>query len=541
MDTKENANGKVTSGEHIPFWVKTEPAIIYDRLNSNIEVDVVIVGGGIAGVTVAYCLSESGKRVALVEDGHIGSGETGRTTAHLVTALDDRYYEFERIYGKKNSRLIAQSHANAIDFIERTIAAENIDCDFKRVNGYLFLHPSDKPESLEMELEATLRAGLEVEQVANVPGIKGGREALEFYNQAEFHPIKYLKGLCDAIVRNGGYICTDTHASQISEEGIVSNEGFKINASHVVIATNTPINNRYIMHLKQFAYRTYVVGFKVKKGAIPSALWWDTGDFSSNSEIPPYHYARLQKLDEEYDLLLVGGEDHATGLADADHKLEEDRYGFLETWAKNHFDHLEEVVYKWSGQVMEPMDSLAYIGRNPMDKKNIYIVTGDSGNGMTHATIGGILLNDLILGKENDWEKIYSPSRLKILSSGKTFFKEFVGGLINYMKTKGDHVETQMKDIPVNEGRIIEYNGKKCGAYRDENDAIHFVSAECTHLGCIVKWNNDEKSWDCPCHGSRFNYEGKVLNGPANEPLATYTKKFDLQLVHDNHTGDQLK
>jgi glycine/D-amino acid oxidase-like deaminating enzyme/nitrite reductase/ring-hydroxylating ferredoxin subunit len=529
MNTTNNKNEKITAGTHIPYWIESTPAIEFDKLSSDSEVDVVIVGGGIAGVTIAYCLSESGKRVALVEDGHIGSGETGRTTAHLVTALDDRYYEFERIFGKKDTKLIAQSHALAIDFIERTLKGENIECDFKRVNGYLFRHPSDKPESLDIELEAALRAGLEVEKIKNMPGINGSGEALKFYNQAEFHPLKYLKGLCDVIIKNGSSIYTNTHAADINEEGITSNEGYKIKAAAIVVATNTPVNNKYRMHLKQFAYRTYVIGFKIKKDHLPAALWWDTGDFSVNAEIPPYHYIRTQKLDEENDLLLVGGEDHATGLADADNKLEEERYDFLEKWALEHFSQLGEMVYKWSGQVMEPMDSLAYIGKNPMDKDNIYIVTGDSGNGMTHSTIAGMLINDLIMKKENPWEKIYSPSRMKIFSSGKTLFKEFVGGLISYMKTKPGHIETQIKDIPVNEGRIIELNGKKCGAYRDEADSIHFVNTECTHLGCIVKWNNDEKSWDCPCHGSRFNYDGKVLNGPANAPLVAYQQKFDLE------------
>lgn len=538
MDTtSNNSNEKITSGAHVPYWVESAAPIVYDKLDFNLDVDVVIVGGGMAGVTIAYCLSEAGKRVALVEDGHIGSGETGRTTAHLVSALDDRYYELERQYGKDNSRLIAQSHANAIDFIERAVAAENIDCDFKRVNGYLFLHPSDHPESLEMELEAALRAGLEVIKVNRIPGMVGEIEALEFYNQAEFHPLKYLKGLCAAIVADGGYICTNTHAAKIDQEGIETNEGFKIKAKHIVVATNSPVNSKYIIPTKQFPYRTYVVGFKVKKGLIPAALWWDTGDFSVNEDIPPYHYVRTQKFDDLHDLLLVGGEDHPTGLADAENKPEGKQYELLEQWARARFAGLEEVAYKWSGQVMEPMDSLAYIGRSPMDAENIYLASGDSGNGMTHGTIAGILITDIILGKENEWEKIYSPSRMKLFTAGKLFFKEFVGGLINYIKLKPEHLETQLKDIPVNEGRIMEYHKKKCGAYRDETDTIHFVSAECTHLGCTIKWNNDEKSWDCPCHGSRFTYDGKVLNGPANDPLPVYQKKFDLQKAKLEYVG----
>jgi nitrite reductase/ring-hydroxylating ferredoxin subunit len=226
-----------------------------------------------------------------------------------------------------------------------------------------------------------------------------------------------------------------------------------------------------------------------------------------------------------YDLLICGGEDHSTGLAKVDFIPEENRYGLLEDWARTRFP-IEDVIYHWSGQIMYPMDSLGYIGRNPMDKKNIYIVTGDSGNGITHGTIAGMLIPDLVTGRENNLEKIYDPSRFKLFKAGKVFFREFVGGFIAYLKnTPGHPEEVKISDIHKGEGKIIELAGEKYGAYCDMNNELHLVSAECTHLKCIVNWNNDEKSWDCPCHGSRFTYEGKVLNGPANEPLSYHKEK----------------
>lgn len=520
---------KFTAGSHSTIWIDSVKPISYSRLELNKDVDVVIVGGGIAGVSIAYNLVRAGKTVALVEDGFIGSGETGRTTAHLVNALDDRYYELERLFGKEDTKLIAQSHTSAIDFMDRTVAHEKISCDFERVNGYLFLHPSDEIENLEKEYEAAKRAGLDVELTDIVLADRALRKAIKFNSQAQFHPLNYLKGLCDAIVKSGGNIYTNTHAKEIDSTGIITNEGFKIKAKHVVVATNSPVNNLYKMHLKQYAYRTYVIGAKIKKDTLPHALWWDTGDFEANSEMPPYHYVRVQKLDDTHDLLIAGGEDHATGLADAEHKPEADRYGLLENWTREHFEGMEEIVYRWSGQVLEPMDSLAFIGRNPADKDNVYIVTGDSGNGMTHGTIAGLLITDLITGKENKLEKIYDPGRVKIFKAGKTFLKEFVGGFIDYLKTKpGSADETSLKELKNTEGKIVEFAGKKMGAYRDEGGQLHFISGECTHLGCIVKWNNDEKSWDCPCHGSRFTYEGKVLNGPANKPLTYYNQEKDL-------------
>lgn len=518
--SNDSINEKVTAGSNTSYWIESASSVSYSKLNSDLVTDAVIVGGGIAGLSVAYCLSKAGKRIILVEDGNIGSGETGRTSAHLVSALDDRYYELERMYGKNNTRLIAKSHVAAIDFIENTVKKEGIDCDFKRVDGYLFLHPTDDPESLEKEFMATREAGLDTDKVKYIPGITHYGNAIRFKNQAQFHPLKYIQGLANAVENEGGQIFTNTHASEINQEGIVTDNGFKIKADHIIVATNSPVNNKYVMHTKQFQYRTYIVGIKIRKGSLPAVLWWDTGDFSKNSEIPPYHYVRTQEFDDTHDLLIVGGEDHATGNLTNEDTPEEIRYTLLEEWARDHFSDLEEVACKWSGQVIEPMDSLAYIGKNPLDEDNIYIVTGDSGNGLTHGTLGGIIIRDLILGNENEWSKIYEPSRVKFFTAGKTFFKEFVGGLVTYLKSKPDAEE--ISSIENGQGKIVEIENKKYGAYRDENDALHIVSSECTHLQCTIRWNNTEKSWDCPCHGSRFTYEGKVMNGPANKPLMYY-------------------
>jgi glycine/D-amino acid oxidase-like deaminating enzyme/nitrite reductase/ring-hydroxylating ferredoxin subunit len=517
----------LTSGTNLSFWVDSIQPILYNELDKDAETDVIIVGGGITGITIAYCLILSGKKVILIEDGYIGSGETGRTTAHLVTALDDRYYKLEKLFGKEKTKLIAQSHAMAIDFIENTVKKEKIECDFERLSGYLFLHPSDKPNSIEKEYEAILKTDLSVEKISYVPGIPQIDFALKFNKQAQFHPLKYLKSLSEIIINRGGKIYTNTKAKEINGNGVVIMGGYKIKADNIVVATNSPVNNKYSMHLVQHAYRTYVIGAKIKKGLLSHALWWDTGDFTVNPSTPPYHYARLQKYDNNYDLLIVGGEDHPTGAAGGS---EEERYTSLETWARYFFPAMEEVIYKWSGQILEPEDSLAHIGRNPFDDKNVFIATGDSGNGLTHGTIAGMLISDLINERENKWEKVYDPSR-KLISTGKAFVKEAVEGALHYIKRDSeDNVDINPENIPINEGRIIKRKEKKYGAYHGEDEYIHFVSADCTHLGCTIKWNNDEKSWDCPCHGSRFSYKGKVLNGPANKPLA-YFKEVVLEKI----------
>jgi len=535
-EEKDAKKQEQTSGGRQSFWVASVQPMLFEKLSTDLDIEVVVIGGGIAGVTAAYCLQRSGKRTVLIEDGAIGSGETGRTTAHLVTALDDRYYELEKMFGKKNTRLIAESHRQAIDFIEIVVQNEGIDCDFERVPGYLFRHHTDEPDSLLKEFQAASEAMLDVTELDLVPNMmnENGR-CLRFNNQAQFHPMKYLQGLCRAFVKAGGKIFTETHAREITSEGVVTDEGCTIRAQHVVVATNTPVNNKFMLHLRQYPYRTYVIGAKVRKGLLPHALWWDTGDFETNKEVPPYHYVRLQRLDDEYDLLIVGGQDHPTGLADAYEVPEERRHNLLEVWTKKHFP-IEEVVYRWSGQVLEPMDSIAFIGRNPMDRDNVYIITGDSGNGMTHGTIGGMLITDLINGKKNAWEKVYNPSRFKLLTAGKTFLKELFTNMADYLRTK-QKPEHDIESLKPGDAKIMEVDGKIYGVYCDENSYLHLVSAECTHLKCVVKWNALEKTWDCPCHGSRFTYEGRVLNGPANADLDHYKTKLDELIVHheDKH------
>jgi nitrite reductase/ring-hydroxylating ferredoxin subunit len=260
-----------------------------------------------------------------------------------------------------------------------------------------------------------------------------------------------------------------------------------------------------------------MIGATVPRGSVPRALWWDTGDHKANAEIPPYHYVRIEQLDDEHDLLLCGGEDHPVGSTGPEQGPEEERYGVLEEWARKHFP-VREVLYRWSGQVLEPTDSIAYIGRNPFDKDNVYIVTGDSGNGLTHATIAGIMLCDLITERPNAWEKIYSPSRFKHFATGKGFLSELFGALASFFKTKPKPDEG-LGQIGAGEGGHVTLGDKMYGAYHADDGSYHVVNTECTHLKCTVKWNADEKSWDCPCHGSRFSYTGKVLNGPANSDL----------------------
>ena len=539
-NSKNNWENK-TSGDKEPSWyANLEQPIKFGKLAYNITsssssvevVDVIIVGGGIAGMTTAYLVSKSGKKVVVIEDGYIGSGETGRTTAHITHALDDRYYDLEQTHGVQGARLAAESHTAAINLIQSVVNEEKIDCDFERLDGFLFLDPSDKKESLDRELQATHRAGIrDTEIVARSPlDSFNTSPCLRFPNQAQFQPLKYLRGLCQATIKNGGQIFTQTHAQEIKPHSIKTSDGYTVEARNIVIATNAPIIDKTSkIYAKQDAYRTYVIAAKIKKNAVPKALYWDTGYHNSENIVAPYHYVRIHRMDNDknYDLLIVGGEDHQTGSMSSDEDIEK-RYLKLESWTKERFP-IEEggIEYRWSGQVMEPRDSLAFIGPNPGDENNnIYIATGDSGNGITHGTVAGILLTDLIMGKNNPWSSLYDPSREPRKKPSEMQEKEGRGGENGNEQEGSNNKEeddkktktSSFEDLSAGQGIVIK--DRKVAVYKDHKGELHTYSAVCTHLGCIVTWNHSEKSFDCPCHGSRFSANsGNVVNGPANNAI----------------------
>lgn len=505
---------------HESIWVATTKLPAYTPLVMNTQADVCIVGAGMAGLSTAYMLTQAGKSVVVLDDGPLAGGATQATTAHLSQALDVRYFEIERLHGDEAARLAAESHTAAIARIEAIVRKEQIDCDFERLDGYLFLELGENEELLERELAAVQRAGLSaVEMVRHSPlqSYDTG-PCLRFPNQAQFHPLKYLAALAAAIERAGGRIFTGTHVDQITDShpsapAHIKAGSYVVTADAVVVATNAPINDLLVIQTKQTAYLSYVIGAKVPRGAVAKALYWDTAS--------PFHYLRLQELpaggtdtNGPWDLLIVGGEDHKTGQV---HDTQ-NRHARLETWARQRFPMMEPVAFTWSGQVMEAIDGLAFIGRNPLDMDNVFVITGDSGMGMTHGTIAGMLLTDLIAGRENPWEALYDPSRKTLGSVGDYAAKtlNLVDQITDWI-TPGD--VNSAEEIAKDNGAVLRDGLTKVAVYRDAQGALHKCSAICPHLGCIVAWNANEKTWDCPCHGSRFDKLGKVINGPANTEL----------------------
>ena len=500
---------KSEAGATVSGWAQARGPS-HPALREDLRVDVCVVGAGIAGLSAAYFLAGDGKRVVVLDDGVPGGGETGRTSAHLSCALDDGFVNIEETHGRAAARLAAESHATAIDRIESIVAEERISCEFERVDGFLMAGRAHDRRFMEQELDAAHRAGLtKAVMLARAP-IKGFESGptLRFPHQAQFHPLKYLAGLERALVGRGGRVYAGTHVTGIAGDApltVSTAAGHVVTADAVVVATNSPVNDLVAVHTKQAAYRSYVVTARVPAGSVTRALFWDTED--------PYHYVRTRPAEasDGLDVLIVGGEDHRTGEAtDAS-----ERWDRLETWARERFPQMGGIEHRWSGQVMEPVDGLAYIGKNPMDGRNVYIITGDSGMGLTHGTIGGMLVADLVGGRASTWAQLYDPSRIRARSAFE-WLKENLDTARQYGRwlTPGD-VRT-VDEVPRGHGAVIRRGLAKVAVYRDHSGRVHEFSAVCPHLGCIVSWNDGERSFDCPAHGSRFDQQGTVVNGPAN-------------------------
>lgn len=477
-------------------------------LRGDISTEVCIVGGGIAGLTTAYRLAKAGRRVVVVDDGPIGGGETARTTAHLSCAIDDRIYRIVDWHGEEKAKLAVESHAAAIDEVERIVAAESIACDFRRVDGYLF-EAEDGEDDLEKELEAARNAGLtEVGFVDGPPFADsyGGR-CLRFPNQGQFHVLKYLRSLIIAIQRAGGSLFPDTRVTEWEggdRPAVVTSNG-RITAEKLVLATNYPLQSKMFAQLP--AYRTYAVGIPLPANTMQPSLCWDTAD--------PYIYVRTQE-DGNSQLLIVGGEDHRTGQADD----AEERFQRLFDWARKRFSTANELKYRWSGQCMETHDGLAFIGQYSSGEPNVFLITGDSGMGMTHGTLGGMLVSDLIEGRENPWAEVYDPSRIATQSITEAV-PEIVSSTVPYADWIKPAEISSEDELKPGEGAVTRSGLSKVAVYRDDSGQIIKRSAVCTHMGCIVRFNSTEKTWDCPCHGSRFGVDGEVINAPAISPLAS--------------------
>jgi glycine/D-amino acid oxidase-like deaminating enzyme/nitrite reductase/ring-hydroxylating ferredoxin subunit len=491
-----------------PVWQATAPETTYPPLSQDLRVDVAIVGGGITGLTTALLLKRAGLSVAVLEALHLADSVTAYTTGHISEVPDVGYPSLIDRFGEDKARLSVQARRAAIEQIAQLVQTEQIDCQFERVPGYLYTESYREISRLEEEAKAAQKLGVEASLTEQVPLPFPTTKGIVFPNQAQFNSVPYLQALAKAVNGDGSYVFEQTRVMNVSGEAVETDRG-TVTAPAVVFATHTPIHDItrlqdiYATAVKVVPYQSYVLGVKLRSPA-PSGLFWDTAD--------PYHYTRKYNDPQTGEILIVGGEDHRTG--EETNTLE--CYERLEAYVRSHFD-VESIDYRWSSQWFEPLDGLPFIGKSLLHS-NIYVATGYSGNGISFGTIAGMLISDSILDRENPWTDLYDPNRLKPIAS-----TQFVAHNLNISKHFiADRFKQDAKgfeEIPPATGKIIEVDKEQIAAYRDESGTMHTVSAVCTHLGCIVNWNEAAKSWDCPCHGARFSCTGEVLAGPAVKNL----------------------
>jgi glycine/D-amino acid oxidase-like deaminating enzyme/nitrite reductase/ring-hydroxylating ferredoxin subunit len=488
------------------LWMEDTELPAYPRLPGDLDTDVVVVGAGIAGLTASLLLRRAGKRVVLIEARRVGHGETGHTTAHLTEMLDAHYHVIESKFGHEGARLVAESSRAAIDRIESLVRELGVDCGFERVPGYLYAEDEKQRSDLEKELESLRRVGADVAWVESFPLSIRVDGAIRVERQAQLHPLDYLRALAAQLVSSGGQIFEGTTMLEVDEGRPcrVSTTRGVVTAEQVLVLTNAPVSTRVALHTKVAAYRTYAVAARMEK-PFPAGLFWDMQE--------PYHYTRTQRT-RSGSFLIVGGEDHKTGKK----KETGECFDRLREYAATRFG-IADIAHRWSGQVLEPVDGLPFIGRNP-GARHVHVATGFSGTGMTFGTLAAMILSDAVLGVENPWAKLYEATRVKPLAQAREFLAEnvdFPAHLVTDRLVRGE--AGSIDQVARGEGRLLRSGRKMIAVYRDEAGTVHARSAVCTHLGCHVQWNQGERSWDCPCHGSRFDVDGVVLNGPAVKGL----------------------
>ncbi|HEV7243235.1 MAG TPA: FAD-dependent oxidoreductase [Thermoanaerobaculia bacterium] len=503
------------SSESLSLWIDTTPSTSYPSLRGELTADVAIVGGGITGITAAYLLAKAGKSVVIVEKGRIAMAETGHTTAHIIEATDADYRDLIEDHGEDNARLNTEAIRSSIALIRSVVDELHIDCGFKAVDGYLYTEDEEDREYLQRQQEFLRQAGIETEWVDQVPlpfPTKGG---VHYRNQYVFHVRQYLLAVAEAAVKHGARIFESSLVNEVEnaeKDGscVAKTEEGSVRAQHLLLATHVPINDRGTLWAKMYMTRTYVVAAPIEPGQVTDALFWDTAY--------PYHYTRLLETNKGW-FLVVGGEDRDVGKDGND----ESRYEALEEYCRSRFG-VSTFTHRWSGQINEPADALPFIGESSHGK-NVWMSTGYSGTGMTYGTLSAMLLSDFAQERENRYAKLYDPGRTKV----GAVLENVVTKAIEYPKRmieKATHLDVEAKsvdEVGEGEGKIVSSGGEKYAAARIDGE-LRLLDPTCTHMGCTIAWNAAEKSWDCPCHGSRFDTRGQVLNGPATSPLALPAK-----------------
>lgn len=518
-----NPNHKKLPQDAESYWTNAIHLSDYPRLDKDIQVDVVIVGGGITGITSAYLLANEGLKVAILEAGKVLNGTTGHTTAKITAQHDLIYDELIQYAGKPMTRLYYEANREALQFIQETVNKHQIDCDFTHQDACIYATTEEYARKLEKEAQAYEELCIEGKLVDKIPLPIKIKNALVMKNQAQFHPLKYLSHLIQIITEKGGYIFENTVAVNIETEEqpvVLTREGARVTGDYVLSCSHFPFyEGAGLYSTRMHADRSYIIAVKPKKD-------YPGGMYISADE--PKRSLRSATIDGE-EMVLISGESHKTGQGGDTLS----HYEALETFGQQVFE-LEGVAYRWSAQDLITLDKIPYIGEITSGQKNILIATGYRKWGMTNGTAAALLFRDMVLGKKNKYQELYTPSRFRMNPSLKNFLVENADVVSHLIKGKFEVPYKRISDLSNDEGAVIAIDGHRKGAYKDKEGKLHIVDTTCTHIGCEVEWNDGDRSWDCPCHGSRFSYTGEVIEGPAEKPLQQYDYKMIENLTSED-------
>ncbi len=515
-------------GRPVSYWIDTtDPEPRETLAEQTIDVDVAILGGGIAGITLADELKRLGASVAVIEMRRIGCGVTGHTTAKITVQHGEIYADLEEAHGGDAATLYASAQKTALEHIAETVASRGIECDFGRAPSYLFSQNEATRESLEREAEAAQRAGVPMELLDAAPLPFPTTCGVRLADQALFHPLRYLLALAEGIPGDGSHLFERTRALEIDEDGsraIVTTDRGLVRADNVVLATHYPFYDKAALFARMHAERSYALAVELTEPP-EAGMYYSSEDGGRSVRWHPV---------ADGGLAIVAGEGHKAGQGGD----ERERYQALARWASEHLG-AQRVTHHWSTQDNHAADRLPFIGRMP-GTPTVWVATGFGSWGMTNGTMAATMLAARIAGGTSELDDLLSPSRVNLGASAKSFFRENLDVATHFVGDKlSAHDTTPIDEIPTGVGRVIAAEEGRVAVYRESTTEVHTLSPRCTHLGCELHFNTAEKTWDCPCHGGRFTAEGMVVQGPPVRDLARKTASGDDTPTTGNGVGRQ--
>ncbi len=491
------------------YWVDSTPQTRYPPLEGELDVDVAVLGAGIAGLTLATLLAEEGRRVAVLDSSRVARGVTGYTTAKLTSGHGLIYAELIARFGERGARAYADANQAAIERVRALADRHAIDCDLEQATNYVFAERDEERDRLRDEVDAMQRLGLPATLVEETPLPFPVAGAIRLTGQAQFHPRKYLLPLAEALRSGGHAVLEETRATQVDEGEpcTVTTDRGLVRARDVVLATHLPFLDRGLYFARAHAHRSYALTAEIDADQAPEGMFINVGTPTRSLRTVAAEGRRL---------LLVGGEGHRPGEeTDTDR-----RYRNLESFLRERFPAAGEITHRWSTQDYLSVDRVPFVGRLTPRSRHVYVATGFGKWGMSNGTAAAIVLADAIAGRENPWADLYDPGRLKPRAAARRFATENASVARHLAAGRLAGLGRGVNDIAAGDGAVVRVGRRQLAVHRDDSGALHVLSARCTHLGCIVSWNAGERSWDCPCHGSRFAVDGRVIQGPAVADLS---------------------